>query len=116
MIRRPPRSTRTDTLFPYTTLFRSAVGDQFPLSGRRPYRDGRLYIDAEAARRAYPHRQPLCHGVCRGARLLPAILTDERRPAPVTGPWLGLGHVRSEGRRVGNEGVSTGRLTGSREH
>src|SRR3546814_14375158 len=27
MIRRPPRSTRTDTLFPYTTLFRSAVSD-----------------------------------------------------------------------------------------
>src|SRR3546814_12981309 len=27
MIRRPPRSTRTDTLFPYTTLFRSAVAD-----------------------------------------------------------------------------------------
>src|SRR3546814_7540659 len=26
MIRRPPRSTRTDTLFPYTTLFRSWVG------------------------------------------------------------------------------------------
>src|SRR3546814_17418059 len=26
MIRRPPRSTRTDTLFPYTTLFRSAQG------------------------------------------------------------------------------------------
>src|SRR3546814_15762986 len=26
MIRRPPRSTRTDTLFPYTTLFRSAGG------------------------------------------------------------------------------------------
>src|SRR3546814_14755163 len=25
MIRRPPRSTRTDTLFPYTTLFRSAT-------------------------------------------------------------------------------------------
>src|SRR3546814_9582049 len=34
MIRRPPRSTRTDTLFPYTTLFRSGwkegavIGDQ----------------------------------------------------------------------------------------
>src|SRR3546814_16318465 len=29
MIRRPPRSTRTDTLFPYTTLFRSRlVGEQ----------------------------------------------------------------------------------------
>src|SRR3546814_3935314 len=27
MIRRPPRSTRTDTLFPYTTLFRSEAGD-----------------------------------------------------------------------------------------
>src|SRR3546814_4689953 len=27
MIRRPPRSTRTDTLFPYTTLFRSLGGD-----------------------------------------------------------------------------------------
>src|SRR3546814_2638815 len=26
MIRRPPRSTRTDTLFPYTTLFRSEPG------------------------------------------------------------------------------------------
>src|SRR3546814_7698909 len=26
MIRRPPRSTRTDTLFPYTTLFRSQCG------------------------------------------------------------------------------------------
>src|SRR3546814_1551430 len=28
MIRRPPRSTRTDTLFPYTTLFRSGQGRQ----------------------------------------------------------------------------------------
>src|SRR3546814_9972106 len=28
MIRRPPRSTRTDTLFPYTTLFRSIVVDR----------------------------------------------------------------------------------------
>src|SRR3546814_1591109 len=29
MIRRPPRSTRTDTLFPYTTLFRSAARGYF---------------------------------------------------------------------------------------
>src|SRR3546814_14086587 len=28
MIRRPPRSTRTDTLFPYTTLFRNLSDDQ----------------------------------------------------------------------------------------
>src|SRR3546814_6881264 len=34
MIRRPPRSTRTDTLFPYTTLFRSRT----PSPPRRPYR------------------------------------------------------------------------------
>src|SRR3546814_7793023 len=33
MIRRPPRSTRTDTLFPYTTLFRSTD----LLDVRRPY-------------------------------------------------------------------------------
>src|SRR3546814_2724346 len=30
MIRRPPRSTRTDTLFPYTTLFRSSVATNMP--------------------------------------------------------------------------------------
>src|SRR3546814_10506449 len=30
MIRRPPRSTRTDTLFPYTTLFRSCRRDEQP--------------------------------------------------------------------------------------
>src|SRR3546814_2024478 len=38
MIRRPPRSTRTDTLFPYTTLFRSVIfGSQeaMDLSGRK---------------------------------------------------------------------------------
>src|SRR3546814_4193881 len=35
MIRRPPRSTRTDTLFPYTTLFRSPSGH----NGGAPARD-----------------------------------------------------------------------------
>src|SRR3546814_18265692 len=49
MIRRPPRSTRTDTLFPYATLFRSAVPEPawpaplarwivVPVCGRRPGR------------------------------------------------------------------------------
>src|SRR3546814_13574875 len=33
MIRRPPRSTRTDTLFPYTTLFRSDAGGQQGMPG-----------------------------------------------------------------------------------
>src|SRR3546814_11559829 len=32
MIRRPPRSTRTDTLFPYTTLFRSPSRSSFSVS------------------------------------------------------------------------------------
>src|SRR3546814_17503739 len=34
MIRRPPRSTRTDTLFPYTTLFRSALWNSIILEER----------------------------------------------------------------------------------
>src|SRR3546814_17920101 len=42
MIRRPPRSTRTDTLFPYTTLFRSGE------DGRAPSRWRRLAIWAAA--------------------------------------------------------------------
>src|SRR3546814_17425426 len=33
MIRRPPRSTRTDTLFPYTTLFRSRQGRRTASAG-----------------------------------------------------------------------------------
>src|SRR3546814_9108721 len=34
MIRRPPRSTRTDTLFPYTTLFRSQILDRREAAAR----------------------------------------------------------------------------------
>src|SRR3546814_9665329 len=54
MIRRPPRSTRTDTLFPYTTLFRSAVGFVGDLDGRehRPaiehQRPGQRHMGVEA--------------------------------------------------------------------
>src|SRR3546814_645269 len=36
MIRRPPRSTRTDTLFPYTTLFRSTLEDLHPFNVLNP--------------------------------------------------------------------------------
>src|SRR3546814_8744622 len=35
MIRRPPRSTRTDTLFPYTTLFRSIAPFRHPVGRQR---------------------------------------------------------------------------------
>src|SRR3546814_16499919 len=52
MIRRPPRSTRTDTLFPYTTLFRSNVREelaQLPGPVLRPSRPGQAAPpDAEA--------------------------------------------------------------------
>src|SRR3546814_7058812 len=61
MIRRPPRSTRTDTLFPYTTLFRSVInslvqlfdldrvlhGFARALIGRFPIYESFLYSTAE---------------------------------------------------------------------
>src|SRR3546814_10772643 len=54
MIRRPPRSTRTDTLFPYTTLFRSQLA---------------------VPHRPQPHRRPLARAA------VPAAGAGERRPA-----------------------------------
>src|SRR3546814_15972518 len=42
MIRRPPRSTRTDTLFPYTTLFRSDVNELYVEFNVPLMRDGWL--------------------------------------------------------------------------
>src|SRR3546814_6929511 len=56
MIRRPPRSTRTDTLFPYTTLFRSGPGRRSAAAAWRP--------------------------ACRGLRPGPA----RSAPAPASGP------------------------------
>src|SRR3546814_10348322 len=43
MIRRPPRSTRTDTLFPYTTLFRSLANLLHEVA--RPFREEILKIE-----------------------------------------------------------------------
>src|SRR3546814_10096773 len=49
MIRRPPRSTRTDTLFPYTTLFRSvAVAQIVARRGGEDHRFLRHHRDARA--------------------------------------------------------------------
>src|SRR3546814_1616375 len=71
MIRRPPRSTRTDTLFPYTTLFRSGEYPAFVKLGRdggdhraalcagadlRPYRrqvHGRRAVGGDRGRQSY---------------------------------------------------------------
>src|SRR3546814_13854282 len=74
MIRRPPRSTRTDTLFPYTTLFRSA---DHP---RRRWRGGGrtdARIDPGAYRRCDPRARR------RGGRCLSLL---RRSPARTHGP------------------------------
>src|SRR3546814_12975210 len=44
MIRRPPRSTRTDTLFPYTTLFRSLLAPQLRRSDRAAWRSRAMIL------------------------------------------------------------------------
>src|SRR3546814_14765668 len=55
MIRRPPRSTRTDTLFPYTTLFRSLPG----------FADIAIVFDATSAGAHKRHSEVLiAHGKC----------------------------------------------------
>src|SRR3546814_16856178 len=57
MLRRPPRSTRTDTLFPYTTLFRSGHLGQLDgggEGGHRPQGQGTLPAAAPGAHRARP--------------------------------------------------------------
>src|SRR3546814_1249038 len=58
MIRRPPRSTRTDTLFPYTTLFRSVLA--WPNDGLAPllWVNGALLLLAlvDSARAVDPER------------------------------------------------------------
>src|SRR3546814_7806431 len=82
MIRRPPRSTRTDTLFPYTTLFRSyrqalpALCRRVGAEGDRPSRSGDRDLlpgDGAAAR-----------AELRGERKLGADrrAADEVRPRP----------------------------------
>src|SRR3546814_7611139 len=60
MIRRPPRSTRTDTLFPYTTLFRSHAQD--------PGTDDRAVAGAPSDQERDPHPLPE-HRLFRSRRL-----------------------------------------------
>src|SRR3546814_6285725 len=54
MIRLPPRSTRTDTLFPYTTLFRSAHRPGVARRSRHllvaPEAEGRMFLERRHAR------------------------------------------------------------------
>src|SRR3546814_13247744 len=80
MIRRPPRSTRTDTLFPYTTLFRSlhrrGAYSRSAASARRPYALG-----DDDQLRARPDRwrlrRPASSGIL-GSRLGPAFAARRR--------------------------------------
>src|SRR3546814_16415208 len=92
MIRRPPRSTRTDTLFPYTTLFRSGVtvfhaGTARDADGRLTATGGRV-LDvtalgatvAEAQRKAYAAVAPIDwpEGFCRRAIGWRAVQPERR--------------------------------------
>src|SRR3546814_6533723 len=68
MIRRPPRSKRTDTLFPYTTLFRSAVVEQRhdplpPLPARRRRWGALARPDRDADRKRDRRMRTLLSGV-----------------------------------------------------
>src|SRR3546814_7331320 len=61
MIRRPPRSTRTDTLLPYTTLFRSRAPSRLPVPARVWHLPPRARAStglASAAPRARPPPPP----------------------------------------------------------
>src|SRR3546814_4601333 len=55
MIRRPPISTRTDTLFPYTTLFRSFNQAKIELNRYRSLFESRVVSRAELDRRLNTH-------------------------------------------------------------
>src|SRR3546814_12730463 len=93
MIRRPPRSTRTDTLFPYTTLFRSA-------QSRRIERRGRTENCVAFAYQVNPDASWCVHHQCPagGASTGPLVPRPETRRR---------GTRRSEERREGEESVRT---------
>src|SRR3546814_2960525 len=91
MIRRPPRSTRTDTLFPYTTLFRSVVAEGAVGLGHAVRVFALLHRVAAVVRRVEQFaRQPGCHrgfaAIARGGDQ-PA----DRQRLGAVGP-----HLRSE--------------------
>src|SRR3546814_19914073 len=115
MSRRPPRSTRTDTLFPYTTLFRSHDQTDQRRIAAVPFE----YFAAtvRAGRRG--------GGQCRGGsrRIFPDGLGRAPACAEGAGYFLAAGRqyafhqiLRSEERRVGKECVSTCRSRWSPYH
>src|SRR3546814_12652434 len=123
MIRRPPRSTRTDTLFPYTTLFRSNRSNPCPRVecgnarsagpdslGKRPlWIEFQLKLPVEAA----PLEQRIVANV--GAHHFPNLSIREKSPKSKPGR-AAIIRDRSEERRVGKECVSTCRFQLSPVH
>src|SRR3546814_13218461 len=108
MIRRPPRSTRTDTLFPYTTLFRS-TRRLLAVVARRLARRGVL------AARERCDRARRSRGGGRAARSSACIrrIGDSGARGRLDGTE---GVRRSDEGRVGKECVSTGRSRGSPDY
>src|SRR3546814_20353568 len=109
MIRRPPRSTRTDTLFPYTTLFRSVsilVGELANRRFGKHFFPKRL-LEVEDGLFGGEPRGRL--GFTRIADAAEARHVGEQRLAhrPAIGEGLVCQGGRSEERRVGKECVST---------
>src|SRR3546814_2662890 len=75
MIRRPPRSTRTDTLFPYTTLFRSL---EETFACRRAFKDEGRGQEDRRLQRAFGKRgiEPVAHHQRGGLQLAAAEFQD----------------------------------------
>src|SRR3546814_1439608 len=89
MIRRPPRSTRTDTLFPYTTLFRSHAVDQ-----RRPQVHAEFFPAADGHHRS-ENQNPTRAVVEAGPRpdLAPAVAGEQVLKLAVQRRRVGHGAV-----------------------
>src|SRR3546814_16883087 len=106
MIRRPPRSTRTDTLFPYTTLFRS--DPEYDRAASRTMDNRAVWRRDRGTAEPCGHRSEYRDGrVCRGAIRPDLPVRRMRRPAAPRGWALPSMLRRSEERRVGKECVST---------
>src|SRR3546814_13829170 len=119
MIRRPPRSTRTDTRFPYTTLFRSLGIVERHQGGDRciSERDGACKLDKPARDADARKQQPLAGRGCRPEEGQGDGKCDRRQRHEIKGDGdsgFGGGELadgdRSEGRRGGKEGGSTCRV------
>src|SRR3546814_12465450 len=81
MIRRPPRSTRTDTLFPYTTLFRSTIRVWVLIPRTRPgdFTPATRNRNRSVMRHCYGCRTPRTQGGCMPAAIEIAHLSKTFR-------------------------------------